>query len=162
MPRRPLSSRRSNPAARMMTLRQWHTYIGAFIAPSVLFFALTGAVQLFSLHEAHDGYKPPLLIEKLAAVHKDQVFAVKAHDDGDHHRPPQAEARKPPALNAATSDAGQIRTWVLKWVFAIVALGLIVSTLLGLWMAFTTGKRKVVVALVVLVGAALPILLLTL
>ena len=142
----------------MMTLRQWHTYIGAFIAPSVLFFALTGAIQLFSLHEAHDGYKPPLLIEKLAAVHKDQVFAVKEHHGADDHR----HAAPAEAPKAKTPDAAQIRTWALKWVFVIIALGLVVSTLLGLWMAFTTGKRKVVILLVILVGAALPVLLLSL
>ncbi len=99
------------------------------------------------------------------------MFAVKEHragppragpkagDDGDDDRPAaaQAEAQKPKA-----PDAAQIRTWALKWVFVIVALGLIVSTLIGLWMAFTTGKRKGVVALVLLVGAALPVLLLAL
>ena len=155
----------------MMALRQWHTYIGAFIAPSVLFFALTGAIQLFSLHEAHDGYKPPLLIEKLAAVHKDQVFKVKerherpphagpkAGEDGDddHRAVAPAGSQKPKA-----PDAAQIRTWALKWVFVAVALGLIASTLLGLWMAFTTGKRKGAIAVVLLLGAALPVLLLAL
>jgi hypothetical protein len=156
----------------MMALRQWHTYIGAFIAPSVLFFALTGAIQLFSLHEAHDGYKPPVLIEKLASVHKDQVFRAKkprdggppraapkpaGDDDGDKPDAAKAEAPKAKAFTSA-----QIRTWALKWVFVLVALGLIVSTLIGLWMAFTTGKRKGVILLVLLVGAALPVLLLAL
>jgi hypothetical protein len=156
----------------MMALRQWHTYIGAFIAPSVLFFALTGAIQLFSLHEAHDGYKPPVLIEKLAAVHKDQVFRAKEHHDdgpahagakaaddgdGDHHDDAQAGAHKGKA-----PDAAQIRTWALKWVFVLVALGLIVSTLIGLWMAFATSKRKAVVLIVLLIGAAMPVVLLAL
>lgn len=170
MPRRPLSSRRSNPAARMMTLRQWHTYIGAFIAPTVLFFALTGALQLFSLHEAHDGYKPPVLIEKLASVHKDQVFRAKEHHDGgpEHAGPKPADDGDSDhhdhadAKTAKAADAAQIRTWALKWVFVLVALGLVVSTLIGLWMAFTTGKRKGVILLVVLIGAALPVLLLVL
>ena len=150
MPRRPLSARRSNPAARTMALRQWHTYIGAFIAPSVLFFALTGAIQLFSLHEAHDGYKPPVLIEKLASVHKDQVFRARKQRQGG---PPSAAPKpagdgggagisaKAEAPKAKPFTSAQIRTWALKWVFVLVALGLIVSTVLGLWMAFTTGKR---------------------
>ena len=48
-----------------LTIRRWHTYLGLFIAPSVLFFSLTGAVQLFSLHEAHGDYTPaPLVIGK--------------------------------------------------------------------------------------------------
>ena len=159
----------------MMLLRQWHTYIGAFIAPSVLFFALTGAVQLFSLLEAHDGYKPPVLIEKLAAVHKDQEFRAKEHhggppargadaasDDGDHHDADTAKARPAGVQKPKSFDAAQIRTWALKWVFVVVALGLVASTLIGLWMAFIASQRKGVVLVVLLIGAALPVLLLAL
>ena len=155
----------------MMTLRQWHTYIGAFIAPSVLFFALTGAIQLFSLHEAHDGYRPPALIEKLASVHKDQVFRAKednhdhaatGSDDADHHDADHDRSDHAGPAKTKPADAAQIRVWILKWVFVLVALGLVVSTLIGVWMAFTTGKRKGVILLLLLVGAAAPILLLAL
>ncbi len=158
-----------------MLLRQWHTYIGAFIAPSVLFFALTGAIQLFSLHEAHDGYKPPVLIEKLASVHKDQVFRAKddhhgghddaasgPSDDGDHHDADHNQSAHAGPARARPVDTAQIRTWALKWVFAVVALGLVASTLIGLWLAFTSGKRKGVLLVVLLVGAAAPVLLLAL
>ena len=61
----------------MLTIRTWHTYLGILIAPSVLFFALTGALQLFSLHEVHGSYTPLPVIEKLSKVHKDQAFAEK-------------------------------------------------------------------------------------
>src|SRR5471032_677790 len=93
----------------MMTVRQIHTYIGAFIAPSVLFFAFTGSLQLFSLHEAHGAYTPPPIVEALGRVHKDQVLKQKpaastgadSHDehdddhdhDHDHH---MAHAKAPP------------------------------------------------------------------
>jgi uncharacterized iron-regulated membrane protein len=59
----------------MSSPRIWHTYIGLLIAPSVLFFAFTGALQLFSLHEAHGNYEPLPVIEKPAMLHRDQVFA---------------------------------------------------------------------------------------
>jgi len=62
-----------------ITIRRWHSYIGLFIAPSVLFFSLTGAVQLFSLHEAHGNYQPFAIVEKLSSVHKDQEFALGHH-----------------------------------------------------------------------------------
>jgi uncharacterized iron-regulated membrane protein len=75
----------------MQSIRTWHTYIGILIAPSVLFFAFTGSLQLFSLHEAHDSYKPPPVIEKLASVHKDQVFALKEHD----HEPEPSAGTQP-------------------------------------------------------------------
>ena len=49
-----------------LLLRQWHGYLGAFIAPSVIFFALTGALQLFNLHEAHGDYRPAPIVERLS------------------------------------------------------------------------------------------------
>lgn len=67
-----------------LTIRKWHGYMGMFIAPSVLFFSLTGALQLFSLHEAHGGNHPPALLEELGNLHKDQVFEQKQADPNDH------------------------------------------------------------------------------
>src|SRR5579863_2905624 len=78
----------------MVTLRLWHSYLGVLIAPSVLFFSLTGAVQLFSLHEDHGGYHAPVLLERLASLHKDQV--LKVHE---HHSPGSA-----PAEDAAAAE----------------------------------------------------------
>lgn len=163
MPRRPLSTNRSNPAARMMTLRTWHSYIGAFIAPSVLFFALTGAVQLFNLHEAHDGYTPPALIAKLSAVHKDQEFKLDEHHD--HASAPKTAVAHEDSDHADAKTApseAQIRIWILKWVFVLVALGLFTSTLIGLWMALTVGRRRWVTVVLFLLGAAVPVLLVAL
>jgi len=143
----------------MMTMRQVHTYIGAFIAPSVLFFAFTGSLQLFSLHEAHGAYTPPALVESLARVHKDQVLRGKpgpaakdADADHDHHH----HAR--PSKAAPAAPAWSVTA--LKWVFLAVAVGLITSTLLGLWLAFTSARRKGVVLALFVAGAALPVILL--
>ena len=49
-------------------LRLIHLYIGVFIAPALLFFAFTGALQTFSLHETTRGssYKPPAWAVMLA------------------------------------------------------------------------------------------------
>jgi hypothetical protein len=144
----------------MMTVRQFHTYIGAFIAPSVLFFAFTGSLQLFSLHEAHGAYTPPAIIEALSRIHKDQVLkekpapAAKGEDAGgghDHHH------HAAPSKTAPTAPAWPVMA--LKWVFLAVAIGLITSTLLGLWLAFTFGRRKTVVLALFVAGAALPLLL---
>ncbi len=48
-------------AAWLKQIRQLHLYLGTFFAPSIIFFALTGAIQLFGLHEGHPGeaYQPP-------------------------------------------------------------------------------------------------------
>lgn len=152
-----------SPAA----LRQLHAYIGAFIAPSVLFFALTGSLQLFSLHEAHGDYTPPPLIEKLSAVHKDQVFSAKSDHDAPKapaagHAGAQAQTQAEPEHEHHHPKALAAKTVALKWLFLAVAAGLITSTCIGVWMALTFARRKAVIWTLLVVGAALPILLLAL
>lgn len=142
----------------MQSIRTWHTYIGIFIAPSVLFFAVTGSLQLFSLHEAHDSYTPPPVIEKLASVHKDQVFALKEHD----HEPEASPGAKGPEHHEEPKeeDAGpSLGTRLLKWFFLVVAVSLIASTLLGLWMGLTHLRHKRVGWWLLLAGAVIPVAL---
>jgi hypothetical protein len=138
-----------------MRIRQLHSYIGLFMAPSVLFFALTGAVQLFSLHEAHGDYQPFALIEKLSSVHKDQVFAF-----GDHHTP-DAEANPPAAGPAGggqeDEEKSALSTVMLKWFFVLVALCLVLSTALGLWMALTQMRRQRIAWVLLAAGTLIPL-----
>ena len=148
----------------MTSVRQLHSYIGVFIAPSVLFFALTGAVQLFSLHEAHGNYRPPAIVEKLSSVHKDQVFAF-----GDHHDQPSAEndAGKPaagaaPPPEAKEDDNDKMSTLILKGFFLLVAVCLTVSTALGLWMGLTQTRQKRLALWLAVAGALIPVGLLVL
>ena len=61
----------------MALIRNIHSYVGLFIAPSVLFFTITGGLQLFKLHEAHGDYTPAPLVEKLGMLHKDQKFEMR-------------------------------------------------------------------------------------
>src|SRR5437588_9008942 len=58
--------------------RDLHLYIGAFISPAILFFAFTGLLQTFSLHEnAKDGnYKPPRWVLSVAQLHKKQTLQI--------------------------------------------------------------------------------------
>jgi hypothetical protein len=139
-------------------LRQWHAYIGLFIAPSVLFLALTGALQIFNLHEAHGSYRPAALIEKLSAVHKDQVF-----EEPRHHPPPDEPESASGAAGAHPADDDErIRaaTLALKWFSFGVSLGLIVSTLIGIWMGTTQIRRKAVAWTLLIAGTVTPICLL--
>jgi hypothetical protein len=143
-------------------IRQWHSYIGLFIAPSVLLFALTGALQVFSLHEAHGDYEPLPLVEKLASVHKDQVFAL-----GHHHAPAgqKPDARKTGAPKPDADDDDDktpLARLMLKAFFLIVAVGLSVSTAFGLWMALKTTRRKPLAWGLLIAGAVIPVALLSL
>jgi len=154
----------------MINVRLWHSYLAVLIAPSVLFFALTGALQLFSLHEAHDGYQPAAFIEKLGRLHKDQVFAPAEHHDDDHHdagpgAPGAPDSAKPPGGpedHPGPQDGGgpQWPTLLLKWYFLVVAVGLVTSTGLGLWIAFTRKRGLKLVWGLLVVGIVIPLLLL--
>jgi hypothetical protein len=144
----------------LASIRLWHTYLGILIAPSVLFFALTGALQLFGLHEARGDYQPPPLIEKLGMLHKDQVFKQR-----ERHGPPKppaaspgaaATGEHPPGPPADDDDGTQLSTLLLKWFFLMVAVGLATSTALGLWMGLTHIRHKRVGWVLLLFGVLLP------
>lgn len=142
-------------------IRRWHAYIGLFSAPSIIFFALTGATQLFSLHEAHGQYKPFAIIEKLSSVHKDQEFAL------GHHRPePRSEDKaEESAINKksggpADSDEPKFATLVLKAFFLVIALSLTMSAVLGLWIGLTQTRNKKTARILVIAGALIPLVLL--
>ena len=129
----------------MSLLRTWHAYLGIFIAPSVLFFAITGAIQLFSLHEAHGEYQPAPILEKLSSLHKDQVFAAKAHEH-NQAGPEDSPQDKGPGL----------ATILLKWFFLVVSIGLCTSTSVGLWIGLTHIRHRRVGWWLLAAGMALP------
>lgn len=141
----------------MLSIRTWHTYLGVLIAPSVIFFALTGAIQLFSLHEAHGTYAPPPLLEKLSSLHKDQIFGEKEqHEEeqpkagaapGDHETPPARGDNE-------TKSTGTV---LLKSYFLLVAVALTTSTLFGLWMGLTHIKHKRTCRWLLGVGLVIPV-----
>ncbi len=138
------------------SIRRWHSYFGLFIAPSVLLFALTGAVQLFNLHEAHGNYRPPAMLEKLSSIHKDQVFAP-----GHHHEPAQPQAgSQNPAGAAEDDDKAALPTLLLKVFFLLVALSLAISTTFGLWIGLTQTRQKRLAWTLVLTGTLVPMALL--
>jgi hypothetical protein len=154
-------------------VRQIHLYVGVFIAPSLLFFALTGGLQVFSLHETTRGsdYKPPAWLVTLAQVHKKQTTVVPTHKprptDADHQKPAAASSTSAPVPDAvapvqAAPDAPRMpekNPLPLKIFFAFVALGLFVSTLLGIYMAYRYSRKPVLLSLLLLAGVAFPIVL---
>jgi hypothetical protein len=144
------SSVRARPSG-LSLARLLHLYVSAFVAPSLVFFAATGALQTFRLP---DRPAAPQLLVKLARVHKDDVFAPKP-------------ARKPPAAAAtkhaeAPEPAPNPATEALKWFFALVSAGIAVTTLLGFWMGIKHVKRKGAVWVLVAAGAIAPIALIIL
>src|SRR5260370_32273224 len=59
-------------ATLLKSIRLMHHYFGLFLAPTILFFAITGGLQMFGLHETARGssYVPPNFLVHLAQLHK--------------------------------------------------------------------------------------------
>ena len=154
---------RRKPAGALWVLwaRRVHLYSGVLFAPAILFFAITGLVQVFDLHKssAANGYRAPELIQRLGALHKDQTFALphkddapKKHDRADPGGPQMAGKR------AAKPEIGPAQA-ALKVFAALAAVGLAASTLLGLYIAYRFNRGPWLVTGLLVAGAALPLVM---
>jgi len=53
------------------TLLRFHRFLSLFIAPAMIFFAVSGALQSYRLQEDHkDGYVAPTSLKVMGEVHK--------------------------------------------------------------------------------------------
>src|SRR5260370_42503171 len=86
----------------LRSVRLIHLYLGVFIAPALLFFAFTGALQTFSLHETTRGssYKPPAWAVTLGQLHKKQTTVVPVRRLPPPERPAPAGDKSPAAAAA--------------------------------------------------------------
>src|ERR1700712_1813518 len=85
----------------LKTSRLLHLYLGVFTTPALIFFAFTGFVQTFSLHETTRGsdYKPPQILVNLGQLHKKQRLGVRVRKP----QPPAIDKPKPaPEASAPT------------------------------------------------------------
>ncbi|WP_263358090.1 PepSY domain-containing protein [Acidicapsa ligni] len=139
-------------------LRKVHLYIGIFIAPALLFFAFTGAMQTFSLHETTQGsdYKPPAWIVTLGQLHKKQTTVIPV-------RKPKPAANEKPAAGPQgqkTSSAPVKSHLPMKIFFLLVSIGLFISTLTGVYMSYKYQHNKLLVTGLLLAGIVVPLVLL--
>jgi len=154
-----VSARRPpNRAAVLMAVRVWHSYSGAFFAPAILFFSITGAFQTFNLHKPMPGYRPPAVLQALASMHKNQNLHVKYLDDLAPKPGRRAKADKPDDAPApAPSLTSVLAQSTLKVFAALVSVGLAATTMLGLYMSWQTTRRRAVL-LWFAAGLVLPML----
>jgi hypothetical protein len=143
-------------------VRKTHLYLGSFIAPAILFFAFTGALQTFSLHENAKGgsYKAARWIVVLAQIHKKQTAQLPpkvqplAATQTDAHR----KAGKPTNAIPAADPPGH-SPLPLKLFFLLVSIGLFTSTFSGLYMSYKYSRSKLLVSILFLAGIVVPIVL---
>ena len=157
-PIKPVPARRGQGrAAALMAARVWHSYAGAFFAPAILFFSVTGALQTFNLHKPMPGYRPPVVLQAMASMHKNQNLHVKNADDPAPKKGKRVKAEKPddtppPPLSSV------IAQWMLKVFVALVSVGLVATTALGLYMSWQTSRRRAML-LWLAAGTVLPMLM---
>lgn len=146
--------------ARVRTL---HTFIGMLTAPTVIFFAVTGILQMYHLDVVRPGYAPPAIFEKLGQVHRNQIFAPRrGRGPQVHAEPPVSGQAGSPELNAAVAPqrrSPSVATLLLKLQFTVAAGGLICSTSLGVWMALRSGSRRKISLLLLVAGTLIPAVL---
>lgn len=155
-------------ATPLKALRVTHHYIGVFFAPTILFFAITGGLQMFGLHETSRGssYVPPAILVHLSQLHKKGTLylaprkaapTAPTKSDEPKAQAPKSESPESAAPTAASPAPNPLPA---KTFFAAAALALVLSTCTGLFMAWKYARRKTVVIAVFLAGLACPVFLL--
>lgn len=148
---------KSSRARTLSAARNFHLWMGAFFAPAIIFFALSGAFQTFGLHEAERGSttQPPTWIVKIAQLHKKQNLntrrpgprPVNPGEANPNRAEGERQAPKPPSA----------ATWTFKVFVGAMAAGLVLSTLLGLYMTFQYARDKRLTWALVVAGTLLPL-----
>lgn len=165
--------------AALRFMRKVHLYLGIFTTPALLFFAFTGAMQTFNLHEVTPGssYKPPAWIATLAQLHKKQSTTVparrprpSAQDNTQvNGKPGETAASQGEPFNAGKFGAGRNGEppsgprkshLPMKVFFLLVSVSLILSTLTGLYMSYRYDRGWWRVTGLLVAGLVVPLLLL--
>ena len=118
----------------MKRIQQIHLWLGVLFSPLIIFFAFSGALQTFNFHEGTKtpSYQAPAWIAKIAEIHKNQRLA--------HGR-------------------GVPSSLPLKWFVVFMSVGLIVTSILGIYMAFKYHRDRRVIWGLIAAGVALPVAL---
>lgn len=154
----------------LKALRLTHNYIGVFFAPTILFFAITGCLQMFGLHETSRGssYVPPAILVHLSQLHKKGTLYLPPRKAAPSGVPkadgPKPDAPKPESAKSLppTTASPAPNPLPMKVFFGMTALALVISTCTGLFMAWKYARRKVVVVGMLLAGVACPMVILLL
>jgi hypothetical protein len=145
----------------MKSIRQLHFYLGTFFAPAIFFFAFSGALQTFGLHESEDGsnYSPPSWIVTLASIHKDQMLA-KPHKPHLHASPTAKAENHPEDAQKPAEDGEQPPShsaFPLKCFVLLLAIGLMTSAALGIYLALQSRNNRRMAWIMLASGILLPI-----
>lgn len=134
-------------------LRLLHRYMGLVFSPAILFFAFTGALQTFDLHSPNKatGYVPPAWVVIMAQLHKKQTLNV-VRDKSNPAKPDASDLATPKKTGLPPRSALPLKCFVL-----VMSVGLIVTTILGIYMSFRFGEAPGLIWGMLIGGTLLPI-----
>lgn len=139
--------------ATLRSLRQWHHYIGVFLAPAILFFAFSGSIQVLGWQDLRNP-PPAAWVSAIAGIHKHQMLPKPR---------PTEPARKPSGARPAGGDDHDHGGLSPLKIFALlVAIGLFTTTLIGLTIALGTRAMRSKALIALGLGIAVPVVLLVL
>jgi hypothetical protein len=117
----------------MKIIRSLHLYLGCIFGPMLMFFAISGSWQAFELHRGKPGYDPPESFVRWSNVHESQ--------------------RLPWNGDPKTSQP-------FRYLMVCMAAGVVTTTLLGIIMAFTLPRKRLVTIVCLVLGFVLPLAML--
>jgi hypothetical protein len=139
----------------LKTMRQLHRYMGLLFSPAILFFGFSGALQTFNLHSPNKstGYVPPVWVVEMAQLHKKQTLSLPKE------KSKASQSEPGPRDPADQEKAGQPRksTLPLKCFVLLMSVGLLATTLLGIYMAFRYGGDRRLIWGMLIGGTLLPV-----
>ncbi len=149
---------------KLQLARTAHLYLGLVFAPSIIFFAFTGAVQLFGWHESHEGnsYQTPDWLAVMAQVHIHQRSTLPKAKPFKAPLLPAADSTKPVQANLPDPETKPQSPFMLKCYFLLLAFGLIVTTVLGVYMSFAYLRSRRLIFGLLTLGVIVPVALLCL
>ena len=118
-------------------LRRAHLLLGCFFAPALLYFAASGAWQVFGWDRMLKNREPQPVRETLHAWSNPHVYA-----------------------SAPTSKVQASPSSAFKWFAVCMAAGFALTALIGVYLAFKFFRPRWLVALVIAGGIAIPTLML--
>jgi hypothetical protein len=143
----------------MKNIRQIHLFLGTFFAPAIIFFAFSGILQVFGLHESRgpDAAPPAAWIAQLAAIHKDQHLRIeKPQQEDEHHDHEGHEANAHEHAHPAETPAS---SWALKAFVLLMAISLISTSVLGIYIAAQNPRTRRNAWISLVLGIIVPVLL---
>jgi hypothetical protein len=149
------------------SIRTLHRFLGLFAAPAIIFFAVSGALQTLSLHDAtKDGaYRPPAWLLSMAQLHKKQTLKIvpkkaSSSSSKDGSQTPAHGTKSTSSSSPSEAKTDKTSTFAMKAFFVLVSVTLVFSTISGLQIAWAFSKQRMLFLGILAAGIIIPVALL--